>query len=91
MDEHDKLAAENEELKHKQRKAERKAEIKEIVDEALKPINERLNLVEEKLTSVDESISLDKKATVTQIRVTMMGLHDKYVKQKYCGEHEKQT
>lgn len=91
IDERSRLTAENEELKHKQRKAERKAEMKEIVDEALKPIDERLDDVEEKLNSVDNTLYLDKKATITQIRVTMMGLHDRYMKEGYVGEHEKQT
>lgn len=91
IDERSRLTTENEELRHKQRRAERKAEMKEIVDEALKPIDERLDVVEEKINSVDKTLYLDKKATITQIRVTMMGLHDKYTKQGYIGEHEKQT
>ena len=91
IDERSKLTAENEELRHKQRKAERKAEMKEIVNDALKPIEERLDVVEEKITSVDKTLYLDKKATITQMRITMMDLHAKYKKQGYIGEHEKQT
>ncbi len=71
---------EYEELKHSRRKQERKEEMAEIVDEALKPVVERIDNLEKKVDIIQKDRELEKNATVVTMRVKMMELHDIYMK-----------
>lgn len=81
----------NEKALHDQRRAERKREIGEVVNEAIKPINERLDEVDRKIDKIQEDLNLDREGTVVQMRVMMMDLHKKYMRQGYADCHEKAT
>lgn len=82
---------EYEELKHKQRTRERREEMSEIVDEALKPVVARIDGLEKKVDIIQKDRELEKNATVVTMRVKMMELHDIYVKRGWCDSHEKST
>lgn len=82
---------EYEELKHKQRKQERKDEMAEIVDEALKPVIERIDKLEGKVDDIQKDRQLEKDGTVVTMRIKLMELHDLYMKRGWCSTHEKAT
>lgn len=71
---------EYEELKHKQRKQERKDEMAEIVDEAIKPVIERIDKLEVKVDDIQKDRQKERDATVVTMRVKMRELRDIYVK-----------
>lgn len=82
---------EYEELKHDRHRQERKAEMSEIVDEALKPVVDRIDSLEKKVDIIQKDRELEKNATVVTMRVKMMELHDIYMKRGWCDSHEKST
>lgn len=91
FDQRERILSENEQYRHEQRREERKREIGEIVGNAIAPINERLDEVDRKIDKIQEDLKLDREGTVVQMRVTMMDLHKKYMKQGYADAHEKAT
>lgn len=91
FDAQNKKNQEYEELKHRQRKQERKEEMLEIVDSAVKPIAERIDILGEKVENIQIEREKEKRATVVTMRVKMMELHDIYMKRGWCDSHEKST
>lgn len=86
-----KKTQEYEELKHKQRKEERKKEISEVVDEALIPVIDRIDDIDKKVDNIQKDRQKEKDATVVTMRIKMMELRDVYVKRGWCDSHEKAT
>lgn len=80
FDAQNKKNIEYEELKHEQRKQERRKEMTDIVDSALKPVVDQIEKVESKVDKIQEERVLEKNATVVTMRIKMMELHDIYKK-----------
>lgn len=91
LDEKDAKNAELEQLRHEKRRVERKSEIREIVLEGVKPIQDHVVELDAKVDDIKESLRKGQEASVVQMRVTMMELHDRYMKQGYANVHDKST
>lgn len=87
----EKVREETHELKAAEAKRERISEIKDVMNDSVRPIENRLNEVDAKVSAISKDMDLSKAGTLSSLRYNIVELYNTVRKRGYKTDVEKET